>query len=234
MEFGYWGMKGAGEPIRWLIAYLGLQAKEYNPASREEWFDTKKGSLGLDFPNLPYLVDGDFKITESGAIPVYLIHKAGKTELLGKDFKEQAQVRQLEGVLGDIRQAVSKVFFAPENHAAEFAKATGAGSSVATKLEQLSKFLGTKDFFLGHLTWADIIFAYIAENIWVTAVSLGAECPVCKHENLGKLIKRVHELPGIKERVEKAKVIPFAPPGFLKFNLLTSHDAHEKHAAAKK
>ena len=234
MEFGYWGLKGAGETIRWLIGYLGLQVKEYNPASREEWFDTKKGSLGLDFPNLPYLIDGDFKITESGAIPYYLIHKSGKTELLGKDFKEQAVVRELEGVLGDIRQAVSKIFWAPENHAAEFAKATGAGSSVATKIEQLSKFLGNKDFFLGHLTWADFVFAYIAENIWAASLSLGAECPVCKHENLGKLVKRVKELPGIKERVEKAKAIPYAPPAYLKFTLLTAQEAEAKHAAAKK
>jgi glutathione S-transferase len=40
--------------------------------------------LGLIFPNLPYVIDGDFKLTESKAIHLYIIKKSGKTDLLGK------------------------------------------------------------------------------------------------------------------------------------------------------
>ena len=47
--------------------------------SREKWFEEDKKNLGLDFPNLPYLIDGDFKLTESGAIAEYVINKSKHT-----------------------------------------------------------------------------------------------------------------------------------------------------------
>ena len=42
-----------------------------------------KFKLGLDFPNLPYLIDGNIKVTQSNAILRYLGRKFGldgKTE----------------------------------------------------------------------------------------------------------------------------------------------------------
>ena len=44
---------------------------------------------------MPYLIDGDYKLTESKAIIHYVIQKSGKTELQGKDIKDQARVIQL-------------------------------------------------------------------------------------------------------------------------------------------
>uniref|UniRef100_A0A3Q3WT83 glutathione transferase n=1 Tax=Mola mola TaxID=94237 RepID=A0A3Q3WT83_MOLML len=38
------------------------------------WFGVKN-KLGLDFPNLPYLVDGDKKIVQSNAIMRYIARK---------------------------------------------------------------------------------------------------------------------------------------------------------------
>jgi len=43
-----------------------------------------KSKLNLDFPNLPYLINGDFKLTESIAIARYIIRKSNKKDLLGK------------------------------------------------------------------------------------------------------------------------------------------------------
>ncbi len=48
--------------------------------------------MGLVFPNLPYLIDGDFKLTESRAINLYVIMKSGKTDLLGKTIEDKARV----------------------------------------------------------------------------------------------------------------------------------------------
>ena len=49
--------------------------------SWEEWLKDKY-SLGLDFPNLPYFIDGDVRITETVAIHKYIAGKWGP-ELLG-------------------------------------------------------------------------------------------------------------------------------------------------------
>ena len=222
MEFGYWGIKGLGEPIRWVIAHLGLQVNEFTPATPEEWFGQKKPSLGLDFPNLPYLVDGDFKLTESSAIPVYLIHKAGKQELLGSDAKQQAQVRQIEGVLGDIRQELFKVFFVPADHAAAAAKAFEPTGKVVQKIEQLSKFLGTKDFLLGHVTLADLLLTYHLHLTESLAKSFNLASPWAAHQNLVDLSHRVTKLPGVHERFEASKGVPFMPPTMLPFKMLTT------------
>lgn len=60
-------------------------------------------NLGLPFPNLPYLIDGSYKLTESKAIYHYIIKKSGKVELLGKDLKDKARVESLVSVLADIK-----------------------------------------------------------------------------------------------------------------------------------
>jgi glutathione S-transferase len=227
MEFGYWGIKGVAEPIRWLIAHLGLAVKEWNPASPEEW-GTRKATTG-PFPNLPFFFDGDFALTESGAIPVYLIHKAGKTDLLGKTLQDQARVRQIDGVLADIRQSFFKVLFAPGDHKENIGKAIEAGSAIANKVDQLAAFLGDKPFFLGYLTWADFQFAYLSQMAGAVAHSLGLKCPVAAHENLKTLIKAIVALPGVAERFNASKPVPFMPPTMMPFPVHTIAEIEAAH-----
>jgi len=64
---GYWGIRGLAEPIRLLAEYVGVAYTNKKYTSYEEW-TADKFSLGFDFPNLPYWVDGSVKITESDAI----------------------------------------------------------------------------------------------------------------------------------------------------------------------
>ena len=64
--FGYWNCRGRGAAIRNFLRYVNADYKEdtYTLDNFDAWFANKKQSLGLDFPNLPYLLDGDVKLTQ--------------------------------------------------------------------------------------------------------------------------------------------------------------------------
>ena len=87
LELGYWPIKGKAEVIRWILALTGTEYTEY--AGGEDWFDVKN-DIGLDYPNLPFLKHGDFNITESGAIPVYVAKTFGRADLIGNSIQEEA------------------------------------------------------------------------------------------------------------------------------------------------
>jgi glutathione S-transferase len=71
---GYWDIRGRAQPIRFLLKYAGVEFNdkryEFGPGStlaqiesiRKYWL-TDKSNLGLDFPNLPYYIDGDVKVS---------------------------------------------------------------------------------------------------------------------------------------------------------------------------
>jgi len=60
VTYGYWGVRGRGHVGRLLLAYTGINFidKDYTIQDRGEWFEKDKKSMGFDFPNLPYLIDG--------------------------------------------------------------------------------------------------------------------------------------------------------------------------------
>src|SRR3990167_1425335 len=182
LELGYWAFKGRGEHIRWAYLALGLQVKDVHIASGEEW-GALKSTLPTAFPNLPYIKDGDFAITETGALPVYLAWKAGKPEFVGRDLKDQAIVRQIEGVLGDIFPRIFQAIGA-ENPVEDFKTAVKEDGTIITKLGYLNKFLGEKQFFLGYLTWADLFATYMGEFLDALAASHGHKSVIARFANL--------------------------------------------------
>ncbi len=92
---GYWDIRALAEPIRYLLKYAGIEFndKRYEfgegtsiqeiECLRKNW-TPEKFTLGLDFPNLPYYIDGDVKLTQGLAIMRYL---ARKYDLLKTDDK---------------------------------------------------------------------------------------------------------------------------------------------------
>ena len=60
---------------------------------RSAWTDVKE-TLGLEYPNLPYLIDGDVSITETVAIMQYIAKKYRPT-LLGMSAAEIGRISML-------------------------------------------------------------------------------------------------------------------------------------------
>ena len=219
IQIGYWGIQGIAEPLRWLASYVGLDV-EY-VTETDTWFtEGRNNSLGFDFPNLPYLIDGDYKLTESSAIPVYLALKAGRQDLLGATVQEQATLRMLEGIFSDLRSGWQQTIFCENNHAESVSKflckEKGDGCYA---LHKLSAFLGKKEFFLGHITIFDFAFAYFLPFILVVAKSLNCAFDTKDLQNLVAHSERISQLPKVKEIVQARAQVPRIPPGMLKFEL---------------
>jgi len=147
---GYWKIRGLAQPIRFLLEYTRAKYEEESYVANDEWYP-KKNSLGFDFPNLPYLIDGPLKLAQSQAILRYI---GRKFNLLGKDEKEETAVDQMLGVLGDFGSSTSDLAYGPnyEENAKKFE------TDVANPtLRSLQNYLGNKNFICGSLTIADFV-----------------------------------------------------------------------------
>ncbi|XP_030321448.1 uncharacterized protein LOC115599720 isoform X2 [Calypte anna] len=89
VTLGYWDIRGLAHAIRLLLEYTETpyQERRYRPGPAPDFdisdWTNEKEKLGLDFPNLPYLIDGPTKLTQSNAILRYIARKHGMGEAEG-------------------------------------------------------------------------------------------------------------------------------------------------------
>ena len=163
----YWDIRGFAEPVRLLLEYGGIEydQKKYVQGDgpgfdRSCWMDVKF-SLGLDFPNLPYYIEGDFKITESWAIYRYVANKVG---LVLTDPKEQALADMAQGVVHDFRSKFLGVCYRPGEGGFEAARISFL-ENLNKPLEAFSAFLNGKKWLAGgNLSYVDFAFAEILDH----------------------------------------------------------------------
>jgi len=145
---GYWSLRGLAEPLRYMLHYLEVAYEEKlydigaDPATaRDQWLADKE-KLGLEFPNLPYYIDGDLKITETRAIAGHIARKHG---LAGSSEDDFLRLDVAQGVMTDIGMAYARLCYDPD-----FAKLKDAFvADVPAKMAKLSKLLGERDYILG-------------------------------------------------------------------------------------
>ncbi|VDM31429.1 unnamed protein product [Hydatigera taeniaeformis] len=137
-----------GEQIRLLLKYLKVDFvdKQYKlgppPAfDKSAWF-SDKFTLGLAIPNLPYYIDGDFKLTQSGAIMEYI---ADVHDMVPKCKKRRAVLHMLQCEVMDLRMSFAKAFFSPDSEKLKPA----FFETLAQKLPQFEAFMGEKDWLTG-------------------------------------------------------------------------------------
>jgi len=197
----YYDIRGLAQPIRFLLAYLGVKYTDKHYTDREEWFGKDKQGLGLDFPNLPYYIDQNIKVTESSAIPIYLIKKNKRNDLLGQNpdgsyNEREVRVQQLTGVLNDIKKEYFPILFNAELYAK---KDEVYSTKLQGKLTDLTTHLGNKDFLAGTLSYADFIFYEIL-------IPFRHIFPASITPTLAAYIQRFESLPGIKEYIANPSI----------------------------
>ncbi|KAL4432933.1 hypothetical protein ABPG74_014447 [Tetrahymena malaccensis] len=159
VTLGYWGVRGLGESVRYLLAYLNVDYNHKPYYNTQEWFGKDKNTLQIEFSNLPYLIDGEQKITDSYAISIYIIRKYHREDLLGYSqdgsYNEvEVKIAQLIGVTRDIFREIVHICFSPQFHLIKDV----AFQKGEVFLQQLTDFLGGKKFLLNSLTLADFLF----------------------------------------------------------------------------
>ncbi|XP_069336963.1 glutathione S-transferase Mu 5-like isoform X2 [Eulemur rufifrons] len=148
MTLGYWDIRGLAHATRLLLEYTdsSYEEKMYTIGDapdydRSQWLNDKF-KLGLDFPNLPYLIDGAHKITQSNAILRYI---ARKHNLCGETEEEKIRVDILENQAMDTRMQLTRVCYNPD---VEKLKPKYL-EDLPEVLKLYSQFLGTRPWFVG-------------------------------------------------------------------------------------
>ncbi|KAG3281312.1 glutathione S-transferase Mu 2, transcript variant X3 [Ictidomys tridecemlineatus] len=157
MTLGYWDIRGLAHAIRLLLEYTdsSYEEKRYTMGDapdydRSQWL-SEKFKLSLDFPNLPYLIDGVHKITQSNAILRYI---ARKHNLCGETGEEKTRVDILENQAMDTRMQLAMVCYSPdfEKKKPEYLE------TLPEKMKLYSQFLGKHPWFAGDkITFVDFI-----------------------------------------------------------------------------
>ncbi|CAG9314991.1 unnamed protein product [Blepharisma stoltei] len=157
----YWSIRGLVEHIRMFLTHLGVafEDKHYPTGDAPDydksvWLADKE-SLGLDFPNLPYFIDDQVKLTESVAIVTYIAGKYNPA-YNGRTITEQASVNMCAGVLRDVWNAIINASYSPD----ATTRIPIALDSHRVNLGRIANYLQGKRFLIGDQpTWVDF-FAY--------------------------------------------------------------------------
>ena len=142
---GYWQIHGLGELAKLIMEFSGKPYQmqyfkngpppEFCPGS---WLKVRE-TLGLDFPNLPYVIDGDLKISESMNVYLYLSEKYAP-ELLGKSPASKAKILEGFFVIRCIKDALTAGCYA-----ADTSKAKESIESQAKKIKLIEDKLADRD-----------------------------------------------------------------------------------------
>ncbi|KAM9342509.1 glutathione S-transferase Mu 1-like [Pholidichthys leucotaenia] len=177
MKLAYWDVRGFAHPIRYLLEYTGepYEEKFYScgeaPDYDKSCWLNEKFKLGMDFPNLPYLFDGDMKVSQSSAILRYIARKHNVCHFSflnvnsdptsgGETVEEKTRVDMLENQIVDFRTGfVMLCYLNYDEKKDEYLK------TLPASLKQFSDFLGCRKWFAGDkITYVDFMMYEVLDQ----------------------------------------------------------------------
>lgn len=202
----HWNARGSGQPIRNLLEYLQIPYHDKRYTDSNEWVKDKS-ALKTNFPNLPYLLDGDKTLTESEAIMIYIVLKAKRADLLGITDEEKVHLAQINGVLQDFKT----MFYAVVGDKTIIDLQKEFNEKLLPKLSSVSINLGINDFLIGKLSVLDFVFSEMIGGILLQDVDFLKGLP-----NLKTYYQRFNDLPGIKDYNASGRAsVAYSTPGYL-------------------
>uniref|UniRef100_A0A2K5HCV9 Glutathione S-transferase n=1 Tax=Colobus angolensis palliatus TaxID=336983 RepID=A0A2K5HCV9_COLAP len=155
MVLGYWDVRGLAHAIRLLLEFTDTSYKEkrYTCGEGNAALRAQVGcSSGLSFSfQLPYLMDGKNKITQSNAILRYI---ARKHNMCGETEEEKIRVDIVENQVMDFRTQLIRLCYSSEHEKLK----PQYLEELPGQLKQFSMFLGKFSWFAGEkLTFVDFL-----------------------------------------------------------------------------
>ncbi|CAN7986085.1 unnamed protein product [Ixodes pacificus] len=204
---GYWDVRGLAQSIRDLLIYKGVNFEDkrykFGPEpefSREDWFK-EKFNHGLKFPNLPYYIDGDVKLTQSMAIIRYL---GRKYDLAARNEDETTELDVLEQQARDLAWGLAMAVYSPSYEESR----KKYEDNLESVLKAWDDHLQGKLWVLGdRLTYVDFLFYEALDWHYELKPEAFQTFPV-----LVAYLKRFEELPNLKQF--------FSSPKFSKYPIL--------------
>jgi len=123
ITLGYWGIRGLGQPIRFLLVCAGVPFSEVrlgvlqdgtllNKNEEDQDWASVRSTLTMPFPNLPYLIDSSgstpLQLTQSNAILRYL---ARRLNFYGDSESERIEIDVLQDEAYDFRNEIIKTAY---------------------------------------------------------------------------------------------------------------------------
>ncbi|XP_075539323.1 glutathione S-transferase Mu 1-like [Dermacentor variabilis] len=189
----YWDVRSLGQPIRNLLVYKGVQFEDKRfkvgpPPEYDKWHE-ERSTLGLTFPNLPYYVDDDVRLTQSLAILRYL---GRKHDLVARNDEETTELNVIEQQARDL--CLSLAYVAEPDTKLEHGVESHA-KKLGEVLAPWDDFLACRKWTLGdRLTYVDfLLYEGLDWHREFKAETLQ------RYPHIVEYLKRFEELPNIKE-----------------------------------
>ena len=112
IKVGYWALRGRVEPIHMYLEYKDVPYEKivYTKDNFQKWLLEDRYTLNIDFPNMPYLIDGDVKLTQTKCILKYLEGKYGS--FYTGDLSHDIQLDTVLETMTDIHEPFGMMCYA--------------------------------------------------------------------------------------------------------------------------
>eukprot|EP01017_Pseudomicrothorax_dubius_P044272 TRINITY_DN7469_c0_g1_i1.p1 TRINITY_DN7469_c0_g1~~TRINITY_DN7469_c0_g1_i1.p1 ORF type:complete len:243 (+),score=94.65 TRINITY_DN7469_c0_g1_i1:87-815(+) len=187
---GYWNVQGRIEPIRQLCEYIKFPYTNKIYEDAATWA-ADKAKLNTPFPNIPYLIDGEKVITETGAMKQYILQKANRLDILGRTDEERVEERLLTGYIDDTARDIIFLLHTPTWEAA---KEKVINEKTIPRLKKLDDRLAGRKHLTGDnvtlIDFGSYTIFQILKKLDPTAIS--------RHANLTNVINNYENIPELK------------------------------------
>ena len=211
IEIHYWKIRGLLEPIKTLCEYLHVDYNLKYKEDRNAWLEESKKlrESGFQYPNLPYINDNSFLVSETMAILIHIAKKFNSKLTFNDD--EVVEFFQKWGVVSDFKGFVTRPCYTSADK--EDLKQNLSGNiRIHNKIETLASILTKQNYIMNKgITVIDFFLAEAVEMCLIMEKELNIDIFTMHRKIFETYLNNLLENDNIKEyrRSERFLARPF-------------------------